>query len=237
MTEDDRHLRVVTWNIHGGVGTDRRHDIRRIGAVIGALAPDLAAFQEVDSRLPSAAPSGSRDIQAYLRGTVGDHDHRAWALTGADGVYGQMLASRFPLAGRIVHDISVAGREPRKVMEAIVMHPAGALRVLATHLGFRQAERRRQMTWLREIINNDTKTPFVLLGDLNEWRRGHIGRTILTPADAATRHPTFPSRFPVLPLDRIACRPGAMLVRSWVAREARKASDHLPLAAELILPA
>lgn len=237
MAEDDRRLRVATWNIHGGVGTDRRHDIRRIGAVIGALAPDLAAFQEVDSRRPSAAPSGPRDIKSYMRGTVGDHDHRAWALTGADGVYGQMLASRFPLDGRAVHDISIAGREPRKVMEATVKHPAGALRVLATHLGFRQGERRRQMGWLADIIASDTKTPLVVLGDLNEWRRGHVGRTVLTPEDAATRHPTFPSRFPVLPLDRIACRPRAMLVRSWVVREAHRASDHLPLAAELVLPA
>lgn len=115
-------------------------------------------------------------------------------------------------------------------------HPTGALRVLATHLGFREGERRRQMVRLNDIIASDTQTPLVLLGDLNEWRRGHIGRNILPPAEATTTHPTFPARFPVLPLDRIGCRPAAMLVRSSVAREARGASDHLPLMAELVLP-
>ena len=130
------YLRVMTWNIHGCVGTDGKHDPHRVGAMIRSLTPDLAAFQEVDSRRRAGQPPLPVEIQAFLRETVGDHDHEAWALSGADGAYGQVLASRFPLHRRRVHDISVSGREPRKVMEATLRHPAGALRVLATHLGF-----------------------------------------------------------------------------------------------------
>ena len=40
----------------------------------------------------------------------------AWALSSADGHYGQILASRFPLAAPEIHDISAPGREPRKVI-------------------------------------------------------------------------------------------------------------------------
>lgn len=43
-------LRVLTYNIHHGRGTDDLVDIPRIAAVIKALQPDLVALQEVDQR-------------------------------------------------------------------------------------------------------------------------------------------------------------------------------------------
>ncbi|MBI5542970.1 MAG: endonuclease/exonuclease/phosphatase family protein, partial [Deltaproteobacteria bacterium] len=42
-----RALRLLTWNIHGGVGSDGRFDLSRTARVIGAAAPDVAALQEV----------------------------------------------------------------------------------------------------------------------------------------------------------------------------------------------
>jgi endonuclease/exonuclease/phosphatase family metal-dependent hydrolase len=48
-----------------------------------------------------------------------------------------------------------------------------------------------------------------------------------------THHKTFPAWWPVLALDRIYCRPGNLLVRSWTDPLARHASDHLPLIADI----
>ena len=42
-----RHLTVVSYNIHRGVGLDRRRDLDRIADVIGEVDPDVVGLQEV----------------------------------------------------------------------------------------------------------------------------------------------------------------------------------------------
>lgn len=230
MIEAARPLRVLTWNIHGFVGGDGKRDTGRTGRFISALGPDIAAFQEVDFR---HRQSDTMDERHFLRDRVGDHGHEAWAISGPDGRYGQMLASRYPLDGLKVHDISVARREPRKVLEATAHVPGFRLRVIATHLGLRRAERRHQWQRLREIVAADLSLPLVLLGDLNQWRRGQLPAGLASLFDRAPLPATFPSRFPVFPLDRIYCRPPVRLVRIHPVREAAAASDHLPVLGEI----
>ena len=99
--EETQHLnragttvRVMTWNIHSGVGTDGRFDLTRVVKTIGAI-PDVVALQEVDSR-QTLAPA--RSAFAVLRDAVGEHGIEAKSIITADGAYGQMVVSRWPLA-------------------------------------------------------------------------------------------------------------------------------------------
>lgn len=228
------HLRVLTWNIHGCVGADGRHDVARIARWVRRLAPDVAAFQEVDSRRPELARGKVYDV---LREEVGEHGHDAWAISGADGHYGQILASRFPLEDKRVHDISLPGREPRKVMEARLRLPKAPLRVIATHLGLTPAERRFQRQALQQIVEADLSAPVVLLGDLNEWcLPSWSQRRIAGLFPGRSGAASFPARWPLFALDHVWCRPGELLRHSRAVREARRASDHLPVVADLGLP-
>ena len=229
-------LRVLTWNVHGCIGRDRKHDAERVAARIRHLEADLAALQEVDTRRRPgwALPDGGADIADYLRRQVGDHAHDAWALSSADGHYGQILASRFPLAAPEIHDISVPGREPRKVITARIETGTQPLRVIATHLGLRRDERRQQFAMLREIVAAEPTMATILLGDLNEWRRGGTPRRgLFGEFESETAHASFPARFPLFPLDRILCRQGVRIEHSRVDRGARGASDHLPVVADI----
>jgi endonuclease/exonuclease/phosphatase family metal-dependent hydrolase len=228
------HLRVLTWNIHGCVGADGRHDVARIARWVRRLSPDVAAFQEVDSRRPDHARGKVYDV---LREEVGEHGHDAWAISGADGHYGQILASRFPLENKRVHDISLPGREPRKVMEARLRLPKSPLRVIATHLGLTPAERRFQRDALKQIVEADLSCPVVLLGDLNEWfLPAWSQRRIAALFPGRSSAASFPARCPLFALDNVWCRPGKLLRDSRAVRAARRASDHLPVLAELDLP-
>lgn len=232
-------LRILTWNIHGCIGRDRRHDAERIAARIRHLSPDLAALQEVDTRRRPGRmlPNGDENLVDYLRRQIGDHAHPAWALSSADGDYGQILASRFPLEAPEIRDISVPGREPRKVITARIATFARPLRVIATHLGLRLGERRRQLAVLKEIVAAEPATATILLGDLNEWRIVvSPQRTLFDDFDSWTTHASFPARFPLFALDRILSRNGVRLERSWVDRDARGASDHLPVVADFTIP-
>ena len=51
--------------------------------------------------------------------------------------------------------------------------------------------------------------------------------------DPAAPFAAFPSWCPVFRLDRIFCWPPKALVRSFVDRSARRASDHLPVIADI----
>jgi endonuclease/exonuclease/phosphatase family metal-dependent hydrolase len=228
---DGNELAVMTWNIHGGVGTDGCYDVGRIVRTMRRLAPDIAAIQEVDGR---HGPLGESLVHECLQKAVGDHGHVAWSVAGKDGSYGQILASRLPLQNRQVHDISVTGREPRKVLEATALSPAGPLRIIATHLGLLWRERRRQLGWLRDIILGGKPAATILLGDFNviqRWPRAAPFRLF----EQSAVHASFPSVRPLFALDRIYCRAGARIVSSMSVPDISRASDHLPVLARVCL--
>src|SRR5689334_20283829 len=47
-------MRIMTYNIRGGLGVDGRRSIARIGRVIQGAAADVIGLQEVHQRLPQS---------------------------------------------------------------------------------------------------------------------------------------------------------------------------------------
>lgn len=45
-------MRIVTYNIRGGLGLDGRRSIGRVAETLRALRPDVVCFQEVHQRTP-----------------------------------------------------------------------------------------------------------------------------------------------------------------------------------------
>lgn len=222
-------LRVMTWNIHGGIGTDGRFSLERITETIDRHNPDVVALQEVDSR----RAVGARSPFELLREAVGEHGIEAKSITTADGDYGQMLASRCPFNGTQVHDITHADREPRRAIETEVYCGHGKIRVVATHFGLSLAERRTQARRLVAIARAHD-LPTVMLGDFNDWFwPGSLRHALKHELPGRTRHATFPSWCPMLRLDRIFCWPPHILKRSFVDRRAWRATDHLPVIADI----
>ncbi len=232
MTGSGATARVMTWNIHGGLGTDRRFDLTRVVQTITRHHPDVVALQEVDSRR-TIAPASS--AFAVLREAVGEHGVEAKSIVAPDGEYGQMVLSRWPLGAIHIHDITHAKREPRRAIEVEVIAPAGTFRLVAAHFGLSLRERRQQARRLVAIARRHPTTT-VMLGDFNEWfwpasLRGALGREL----PARTQHATFPSWYPLFRLDRIFCWPAGAMRTSFVDRGARRASDHLPVFADVVI--
>lgn len=226
-----RRIRVATWNIHSGIGADGRHDPGRIRETIHSFGASLTALQEVDGRVNGY--DGFWDLSRS--GAAGVACART--IVSAEGDYGHMLLSKWPLLRQEVHDLSVAGRENRSLIDAVADTGAGLIRVLSTHLGLAPGERRRQVARLLDLVDADSM-PVVLLGDFNEpVGLGPASRPLKAVFQRAGSWRTFPSRRPVLALDRIWCSHDLTVERSWVVRKARLASDHLPLLADLRLEA
>ncbi len=225
-------VRVMTWNIHGGVGSDRRHDLRRVVDLVQRHRPQIVALQEIDSRRREpCAP----DAFTYLGEELGGNVRNSRLICASDGDYGHAVISCWPMSPSRHHDISFGRREPRAAIETVVHTPHGPLHLVAAHLGLSFKERHHQALKLARIARQGGGRT-VLMGDLNDWIAFGSVRRILDEIFPGHSHmKTFPAFWPFLPLDRIYCQPTSMLQRCWTDRTARFASDHLPLVADLNL--
>ncbi|MCY2995293.1 MAG: hypothetical protein NTY19_46640 [Planctomycetota bacterium] len=84
-------IRVLTYNIQHGEGTDGKIDLARTAAVIKRLTPDLAALQEVDK---ATTRSRGVDQAAELGKLTGMHVAFGKAMDFAGGRYGEAILSR-----------------------------------------------------------------------------------------------------------------------------------------------
>ena len=225
-------IRLLTWNVHGGLGLDGVRDFSRIVDHIAAIDADIVALQEVEGR-----NRGDRSLpMAIIRDRLGHEGISASTITAPDGEYGQVLLCRWPLVDVVTHDLSIGRFEPRRAIAGTAQTPAGELRVIATHLGLRFGERRRQVKALCAAL--DDERPTVLMGDFNDWIRYRSAKALLEQEFAEfTKLRTYPARVPLLALDRIFCRPAGMLIRAEVYGSEPLYSDHVPLGATLQLAA
>jgi endonuclease/exonuclease/phosphatase family metal-dependent hydrolase len=224
-------LRIVTYNIHGAVGTDGKRSAARIAEVIAALNADVVALQEVP--LGGAA---SIDVLRELQDLTGMHAVPGPTLDGPDRRFGNAVLTNLPVRAVRTLDLSFGSREARGALDVDIDTGNGLMRIVATHLGLSARERRAQVRLLLEAFDTPD-LPVILLGDLNEWFVwGWPLRALLTRFGRVAAPRTFPSRFPAFALDRVWVHPAARLVDIEVdrSRPARIASDHLPLVARVL---
>jgi endonuclease/exonuclease/phosphatase family metal-dependent hydrolase len=83
-------------------------------------------------------------------------------------------------------------------------------------------------------LAGDDQATTVIMGDFNDWFWPGSVRSVLSGVfPARTRFRTFPSRLPMLRLDRIYCRPRSAFVKCFTDRSGRGYSDHLPVIADV----
>jgi endonuclease/exonuclease/phosphatase family metal-dependent hydrolase len=238
-------LRLVTYNIHKGIGgVDRRYRIERISGVLGAIGADVCLLQEVDEGVPRSR----HDRQVDQLGDALGYPHRAfWPNHRLKvGHYGNAVLSRFPLRGAANLSLTLPLHKVRSALHARLVLPDfdGGLWLFNCHLGLAEQERRQQLRRILHWIDLHAHAAarrradrVVVMGDLNDvWRR--LGPAVLEPAGFRTvEHPplTFPAFRPLRPLDRVFVRGpvGIEQCFRFTQANARHASDHLPLVAEL----
>ncbi|MDP3261698.1 MAG: endonuclease/exonuclease/phosphatase family protein [Tabrizicola sp.] len=226
-------LSVATYNIHKAVGIDRRRDPARITAVIAEIGADIIALQEADLRFGSRA--GLLDLEA-MRRDLGLIAVPMQTLRRAHGFHGNLILVRNALV-EAVHQLDLPGIEPRGALMADLTIQHQPIRVIAAHFGLTAGSRLRQAQAILERLQTLDERPVLLMGDLNEWRT--VGKSSLDPLlahfqpSASLR--SFPSRFPMLSLDRLMTCARSDLSQIEVHRSklAQVASDHLPVKARL----
>jgi endonuclease/exonuclease/phosphatase family metal-dependent hydrolase len=226
-------VRVLTYNIHHGEGTDGRFDLPRLAALISAASPDLVALQEVDQR---TARAGGVDQLAELERLTGMHGLFGKAMDFQGGAYGVAVLTSQPVVRAVNRALPERpDREPRTELTVDVRtSPDGPLvHFTSTHLdqGRDQEHRLEQATFLNDVLAAGGGLPGILAGDMNSRPDTDVMQLL------AGR---WLAPFPVLPpvasdrprglVDHVLARPA----EDWRALETdviddRLASDHRPL--------
>lgn len=236
-------LKLVTYNIHRGVGIDRRYDLGRIEAVLRDERPDIIALQEIDR---GVARTGMVDQAAVLAERLAVGSNFCATRPLGDGHFGMAVLSRFPAVATREYDLSYGvRREPRWCLRVdLQLSPGLLLHVFNCHLGLATFERRyqrRRMLSDAILLSEELHHPVVVMGDFNDRPLSvvHSGlREHMIDAFRATgkgRGATFGFGPLRLRLDHIYVSHGIRVLDCSVRRKgaARIASDHRPLVAEV----
>ena len=218
-------LRVLSYNVHG-----LKDDRAALTGLVRDLAPDVVIVQEAPRRFRwrhkcaaladdfgmVVAAGGLPSLGNLLLVSLRVRIHETWCL-------------RYPLT---------PGRHLRGAAFARGSVRGATFTVSGSHLATDPVERPAQAArWKQEL--SGIEGPVIAGGDLNEGPGGGAWRTVadglVTSASGAL---TFPATLPSKQLDVLLVTPDISVERYEVieTEQARRASDHLPVLADLLLP-
>jgi len=224
-------LKVMSYNIHYGVGMDKKTDIARIAKIIESEAPDLVGLQEIGSKAMA-------DELGELTGMK-----VVFGASFTDG-YGDAILTKHPFESLGNHAIPSASGSRYQAMAIDVdlsaTHGKGVtVRLINTHfdwlntIGSRHA-RLAAARLIEEAFLTDDSTLAILTGDLNAgpesqpmkllkqfgWQHETKGMTL----------ETCPGSGVPMQIDYVLTRPqGSLVTESVVLLDEKVASDHLPV--------
>lgn len=240
LTSAKKTLRVMTYNIHVGVGMDKKLDLQRIADVINRERPDLVGLQEVDRGVKRT--EGRDEIAELAKMTRMDYAF-AHNLDYQGGQYGVAILSRF-LIQKIDHRKFDNKREAeRRGMIRLEVEAAGrTVNFVTTHLDYQYDDGRLFETEQLLSSLDQVGGPLIVVGDFNAEPQGSAYRLMLTrfvdgwiSSRAKGDGLSYPADQPSKRIDYIFYRKDDRIrtKKAWVVNTL--ASDHLPVMAELSL--
>ncbi|MCM3869942.1 MAG: endonuclease/exonuclease/phosphatase family protein [Pyrinomonadaceae bacterium] len=233
-------LRVMTFNIHTGVGVDKKLDLQRIADVIIQERADLVGLQEVDRGVRRT--EGLDEIAELAKLTRMDYAF-GHNLDYQEGQYGVAILSK-SLIQKIDHRKYENRREAERRGMLRVEVDVGGRRIdfATTHLDYQRDDGRLFETeqLLRSLA--EVKNPLIVVGDFNDEPDGGAYKLMLTKfvdswvgSRAKADGFSYSADKPAKRIDYIFYRlsDGVRAKKAWVVRTL--ASDHLPVMAELEL--
>lgn len=241
-----RTVTVLSFNIHHGEGTDGVLDLDRIAEVIRESRADVVGLQEVDrhysGRSDWADQAGALADRLGYHVAFGANIDRDPPAAGRPRIqYGTAILSRYPIVRSTnTYLYRSPDQEQRGLLHSELDVRGTRVHVYNTHLAASsRTDRLRQTRQLTELIEDTA--PAVLVGDLNALPSATEITTLaeeFTDAWVAAGHGaggTYPAENPDRRIDYVFTGTGLRPVWARVIDADPAASDHLPLAARLVV--
>jgi endonuclease/exonuclease/phosphatase family metal-dependent hydrolase len=232
----DKLLRIASYNIRHGHGTDGKQNLERTAGLLNNLDADIVGLQEVDCRVKR---SGSIDQAKTLGEKTGMNSAFGSFMDYGDGQYGMAILSRFPILEKQTIKLP-DGSEPRVAPACTVKLPNGKkILVVNVHFDWIQDDRKRfaQAKRLAEFLRKQT-LPYVLVGDFNDTRESRtlklLSKNLLSAEKIRADRYTYSSTEPKSEIDFIfAADIDSWKLHNYQVLDATRTSDHRPILAVL----
>lgn len=235
-----RTIRVMTYNIHVGVGMDKKLDLPRIADVIKREHADLVGLQEVDRGVERTQRID--EIAELAKLTKMDYAF-AFNLKYQGGQYGVAILSRFPILAtdhRLYKNLREAER--RGMIRAEIKIDGRIFNFVTTHLDYQYEDGRVFETEQLLAALKEVKGRLIVVGDFNDVPTGGAYQLMRdqfadawVESHAAGEGLSYPADKPSKRIDYIFTRRSDSIPskRAWIPQTL--ASDHVPVVADLEL--
>lgn len=237
-------VKIMTYNIHEGVGVDNRLDLERVAAAIRQGTPDILILQEVDQ---GCAMTRYVDEAKWLALKL--NMYCVYAPTTDQMWQGDVILSKYPILNWNFTLLPSPG-EVDVLLKAVLNANGQAVTVFAVHFTVTSPENRRIQIDKALNVIEETGGHTILAGDFNidAYTTNPTDQANLEavkarlkdsfdhcPARSLSGKYTFSSWDPHERIDYIFISTDISVVRHRTI--ASQASDHLPVLTEIQLPA
>lgn len=246
-------LKILSYNIHKGFDwKNRNYCLQEMKNLINASEAEIVFLQEVVGKNEVFKKKGLIDSQfEFLADELWPHYSYAQNALYDHGHHGNLILSKYPIETFENLDLSTNNWEKRGMLVCKIKIPptleypdgqtifAACLHLNLLHMG-RKLQYEKIKTFIEEK-NQNGASPFIVAGDFNDWNQKsfsifeeRLGMKEVHKHINGSFARTFPSRVPILCLDRIYVK-NLHVLDSYVIYYEQHLSDHLPIFCEVSL--
>lgn len=235
-------IKILSYNIHKGMSSlGIKSTLERIKSAAKETSSSVCFIQEIMGQNKSAKESQFENQLEYLADSVWGHYSYGKNAAYPRGDHGNAILSEYPIIQDINIDLTLNKFEKRGLQHVIIHEPETSKKInlLNTHLNLRSSHRLRQIEIIKKYVDLNLKEdePVIFCGDFNDWnfdihdfitKEMNFQEAHLEFAGSLPK--TFPSRYPVVCLDRVYFKNLHITkINKLGSGDWWQMSDHLPL--------
>ncbi len=230
--EQDIKLKLMTYNMHRGIGKDRKLNLNNTEEVIKNSDASIISLQEVERH---SIRTGFKDQIKLLSEKLNMNYAYGKSINVLSGQYGNGILSKYPIEEYKAYDLP-SYREQRIMLRAVINIDGYRLAVYNTHLGLKEAERKEQLEFIQQMMGDET-LDYLLMGDMNckSSNLTVITGTMKDSAEGSLKldQSTFEENDVQERIDYIFVSPNIEITSYDVILS--EASDHYPVISEVVV--
>ncbi|MBC7711887.1 MAG: endonuclease/exonuclease/phosphatase family protein [Rhizobacter sp.] len=244
-------LKILSYNIHKGFDwNNKNYCLQEMKDLINASEAEIVFLQEVVGKNDKHKEKGMIDSQfEFFADELWPHFSYAQNALYDHGHHGNLILSKYPIEFFENYDLSTNPWEKRGMLVCKIKIPKSedhpkdiGFYAVCLHLNLFHAGRKIQYGKIQEYISKKSKEdnlPFIVAGDFNDWNQKSfqvfeeiMGMHEVHKFSNGSFARTFPSKVPILCLDRIYVK-NMEIIKSNVVFYDQHLSDHLPIFCEV----